>query len=371
MNSKRALVTTGDSAHIQRAWAERQKKLKRNSIALPDLTHVIHPNHEQTRHIIKRMGRFDMNRGGFAANTVKSMCWALRKWRDYCIANQIYAFPLAEDAHFELFLQAMVLSEYSISTTQQIRSLLSIFYEYLEIENPATGRDIAAFIKTLKEDHIDLTGNAYVQKQATALRRHHISKLYDLNDHQPIDRHFFKNVRDVAFIAAAYATCLRMSEIRHLKKRHVIVEGDSKVRVLRTRSKTSINVREKLILDEEARRFLSYFNRVKDKFDDEHYLFSHITSSYKTVTPDIPLSSSVTIEIFKRQCRRLKKAGYLDMAYLEWSAHSCRIGRIQDLKELDNATDLELQRAGEWTTMRMVSLYLRGLVLGDETSSKK
>lgn len=366
MTTKQQLITTGDSSYIQNAWANRQKKINRTRIALPDLTAVIAPSHDLSPHIIKRMQRFDMNRGGFAANTVKGMCSALRKWRDYCVSHRIYAFPLSDDAHFELFLQALVLSHYSVATVQQCRSLISSFYDYLGIPNPASTRDIRAFMKSLKEDYIDLTGNAYTQKQASPLRRHHIEALYQLNDTQPIDRHYFYHIRDIAFIALAYSTCLRMSEIRHVKKRHVEIDSSgTKIRLHRTRSKTSTSVKAKIIEGVAATRFIAYFNRVKDRLEDDHYIFSHITPSYRVITPHIPLTNSVTINIFKRQCLRLQRASLLSNDTQSWSAHSARVGRVQDGREIDNLTDLELQRLGEWTTMRMVSLYLRGLIDGE------
>lgn len=359
MRNSNSLVISTDVKKITEEWSKRSRNLKRNKVELPDLTDVINPQHDDTALIIQRMKRFDYNRGGLAANTVSSLTSALKKWRFFCSAQELYAFPLHDHAYFELFLKSLVLDGYSISTVKQTKSLLSSFYDYLKIDNPAKDEDVKALIKSLIQDHIDLHSEAYRQSQATPMRIHNLHHLYQLNDEEQFNSSYLSNMRDIAFLAIAYSTCLRIDEIRNLKPKHIKVLKSGKIKINRTRSKTSTNVKAKYLTGEEANRLVMYMTKVRAHLSSDDYLFTWITSSYRTPNPQVPITKANAIGIFHRQYKRLSNSPYGIEYTTAWSGHSGRVGHVIDAKIIDKVSDWELMQLGEWTTMRMVSLYLR------------
>lgn len=354
-----SLTVKADVRQIASQWSERANKLQRHRVQLPDLTDVINPKHEHSKHIINRMHRFDSNRGGLTANSVKALCSALKKWKQFCSVQELYAFPLDDHIYFELFLKGMVLDDYSIATIKQTRAMISSFYTYLKIDNPANTPDIKSFIKSLVEDFIDLKGDAYRQSQATPLRRTDLNNLYTLNDTDPISPKFLANLRDIAFLSVAYATCLRVTEISNIKVKHIAKQSNGKVKISRTRSKTSTSVKAKYLESEQAERLLMYYEKVSPYLKQDDYLFTWVTSAYNVPNGQKPLTKSNSIGIFKKQYARLAKSRFGVSYNSPWSGHSARVGRVIDGKVIDDLTDWGLMQLGEWTSMKMVSVYLR------------
>nr|MBF4264977.1 integrase [Vibrio anguillarum] len=70
MKNQLPSVVYSDSELIK-LWKERQKKLKRFDIELPDLSDVINPNSAETKSILNRLINFNKDRGGLSANTLK------------------------------------------------------------------------------------------------------------------------------------------------------------------------------------------------------------------------------------------------------------------------------------------------------------
>nr|MBF4371331.1 hypothetical protein [Vibrio anguillarum] len=111
-------------------------------------------------------------------------------------------------------------------TISQYRNQIGYIYNYLKLPNPVTSTEVKAFMKSLKEDHVELTGTSYRQKQASAFRRIHLNRLIALNKEYQLPKVKWTRIRDIALISLAYATCLREGEICRIMKRHVIVSGE-------------------------------------------------------------------------------------------------------------------------------------------------
>ncbi|MBF4252780.1 hypothetical protein EAY39_12595 [Vibrio anguillarum] len=365
MKNQLPSVVYSDSELIK-LWKERQKKLKRFDIELPDLSDVINPNSAETKSILNRLINFNKDRGGLSANTLKMLVMVLKKWAAFCKLRDVYAFPLMTQQTVELFLMDMVVRGYSIATISQYRNQIGYIYNYLKLPNPVTSTEVKAFMKSLKEDHVELTGTSYRQKQASAFRRIHLNRLIALNKEYQLPKVKWTRIRDIALISLAYATCLREGEICRIMKRHVIVSGeghDRNVMIKRTKSKTTTNVKAKHLKGVYAQTFLKFFDSISPLIENDDYIFSHTSRGGLPLNPTTPMSGLSVDRAFRRQFIRLSEDDTIPLDGISpWTGHSARVGRVQDGYQIDKLNSTQLRRLGDWSSDAMIMLYLRDLI---------
>jgi len=385
LNDKTQVATIGrqlrpnsEDEHTLKLWSKRKESLKRFDVKLPTLSDVIDTECSQYDHIIDRLRKFEHDRGGLAVSTLRMLVVVLKKWKAFCVARELWAFPHSNSKALELFLMKLVVEEKSIATVSQYRSQLLYFFDYLEIYNPGRSPDVKSIIKSLKQDHVELTGEAYQQEQATPFRLRHLEAL---------QRHFntlkkyqisITDQKAMAVVATAYGTALREDEICRIKKRHLHFthnsHGKLAIKLLRTRSKTGVDVRSKWINGECAKVIKVYFDQVSGVLDDEHYLFSSISRCLKPLSPDTAMTGKTVDRLFYRLHKTLKEINEIDPTIENkkaWSGHSARIGRVQDAYQIEKLSFLEIERLGDWKLSTMVKRYLREILELEELDANK
>ncbi len=372
LRSNQIALTESDQETLSK-WRSRQSNLSRFQVTLPTLSEVVDPHCQDYSKILRRLAKFEKDRGGLATTTMKMLSVVLKKWKEFCLKRQIYAFPQLDSSTLELFLMTLVVNDKSIATISQYRSQLLYFFDYLELYNPARSPDIKAIIKSLKEDQVELTGEAYSQEQATPFRLRHLTVL---------DEHFkslwpheirLSDRKAMAVVSTAYASCLREDEICRIKKKHLIKTSDSSgelaFKLTRTRSKTGVDVKSKWITGSYAVTLNEYLNLVDAALDDDHYVFSNVSQGLIPLTPETPMTGKTVDRIFARLHHLLLSKSQLDIALVgkkPWSGHSARIGRVQDAYQIEKLSFLEIERLGDWKLSTMVKRYLREILEQEE-----
>lgn len=368
---------------INQRWKVRQQQVKRHQIELPDLSEDINPTHQESPQIVRSLSKFNSNRGGLKANSLHMFASVIRHWQRFCRERDLFVLPLSYRATGEaltyessaelviLYLKYLAFGDNSrsIATINQHRSQISSLYKHATVPiNPATHPEVSGFLKGLKDDFVEVTGERYSQRQATPFRRKHLDILknyYQSKSATMPPAKKWQLRRDLALVITCYATALRESEIGGIRMKHVSVvqldDGKIKVMIERVRSKTSDNVNAKTIIGTDARFFFEYHRSVKERLGLNDFLFSHHSKHGKPISPDKPLSGMSVDRAFGRCFGLIQKAapGLIEDTTKPFTGHSARIGQLEDGADQGLTLD-ELQKLGEWTSPVMVLRYLRG-----------
>lgn len=367
-----------DPANLESAinskWDERRKKLKRFDIALPDLMAATDPNSPHIEHIKSKLAGFEIDRGGLSAHSLKMLASVLNVWVRYCGKMSFYSFPAPGPDKFVVFFKYLILSERSVATVEQYRSQLSYIYRLIALENPLRDEQVRSLIKSLKKDEADITGEAYTQEQAYPFRQHHLNNLMQVIDNDGFtSKNPWQLKKDIAVAIVAYTTGLREEEIGSIRVKHVtrrVENGQLFVSIKRVRSKSTTNVKPKVVIGTNAERFMAYVDDFSGRLPSpESYIFSHSSRLGKPLNPDTPMSG-VTVDSTFARLYSLHNEHYpmIENDVKSWTGHSARIGRVQDGFAIHKMTIPELMSLGDWTSPMMVMRYLRGFHADDEAN---
>ncbi len=210
--------------------------------------------------MLSRWNRFDRERHGISANSLKMLATCIRTWDSYCARNGAYSIPVNTE-FFMSFLMDKVFEGKSVNTIKQYYAQLCYFFGLFEDITPLHGKEIRGFLKSLINDEADISGRMIQPKQASAFRKHDFDRLTVI-----VDQSNLLQRRDLALVATAYATMLREGELGKVRKKHVDVHSDCKVLISRVRSKTTTTVKPKLIQNEFAQVFFKVLFTIFETF---------------------------------------------------------------------------------------------------------
>lgn len=347
--------------------------LERHRIVLPDLSDSIDPNSPHFSTIIESLNRFDMERGGLAPRTLKTLCSVINVWDSFCKERSLYAFPISEAVALSFFQHQRYDKNLSIATLNQYRAQLSYLLSYLQIDNVLNCRTIKDFFKPLRRDHVELSQTAYKQKQAFGLRGEDLKFIIERYNVTEL-----RSLRDLAFICIAYGTALRESELCRIQIKHIVTLSNGDLRITRTQSKTSSSAPTKSVFGVLAGIVRLFINQLENHFSGltpDSYLFARLVVADESITAyrmigHTPMSASTVASIFQRMYKFAKRNGitFASPNPHEWSAHSARVGAVQTAF-INGRTDAELRQIGDWTSNSMVQRYIRALEITDAESS--
>lgn len=238
MPNRRSQFELSDSLYgkLDEKWKGRKSALERFKIQLPDISSSIDPSLANWREVLQRWKRFDRERHGISANSLKMLATCIRTWDSYCASNGVYSIPVNTE-FFMSFLMHKVFEGKSINTIKQYYAQLCYFFGLFDDITPLQGKEVRGFLKSLINDEADIAGRMIQPKQAAAFRKHDFDRLLEI-----VDYHDLRQRRDLALVSVAYATMLREGELGKIRKKHVFIHSKNKVTISRVRSKTTTTV---------------------------------------------------------------------------------------------------------------------------------
>ncbi|MCL9779815.1 tyrosine-type recombinase/integrase [Vibrio sp. S4M6] len=359
MASRRSQFDMKDSVSgkLDEHWKGRKATLERFKVKLPDITESIDPSLHEYHVVINKWKRFDRERNGISANSLKMLATCIRTWDSYCAENGVYSIPVNTE-FFMSFLMQKVSEGKSVNTIKQYYAQLSYFFGLFEDTTPLHGREVRGFLKSLINDEADISGYMVQPKQASAFRKHDFDRLVGI-----VDKTNLRQRRDLALVSVAYATMLREGELGRIRKKHITVHSDRKVTISRVRSKTSSTVKPKLIQEQFAEVFLLFYQPFSQQLSEDDFIFSHMSRSGKALNPTVPCSGRAVDSAFQRLYNLLLQDGHKFASLCErpWSGHSGRVGGVQDGYLIKNLSITQLMQSGDWTSVQMPMRYLRNI----------
>ncbi|MEZ8238626.1 MULTISPECIES: site-specific integrase [Vibrio] len=379
-SSSQGIALREDDYDVMSKWKQRQSKLGRFQVNFPDLIELIDPLSENADFIVIRANKFNKDRGGLSKSTTQQLASVLRAWAKFCVDRGIYAFPQPNSNAVELYLMHLIALDKSIATINQHRNQLRYIYDYLEVYNPLRSPDVKAITKSLKLDYVELTGNSYTQNQATPLRAVHLNALFDHFDNLDLKiraRVSLKQRKYLAIASTLYSTCLREDEICRIKLKDLIEtfdeNGDVAFKVLRTRSKTGVDVKSKFVTGRYAVTLKSYLTRVTPILHSTDFVFSNISEGLVALSPSTPPTGttidrnlSSLFQIFTQLNSENLEADISVYNKPNWTGHSGRIGRVVDEYVINKLRIDQIQPIGDWKSTQMVLVYLREVMENEE-----
>ncbi|MBD0788134.1 site-specific integrase [Vibrio sp. Y2-5] len=342
----------------------RLPRFKVKMVSVEELAHSIDPNFSGYENWLRQYQEFQLERGGKSHSYISSLNTTMRAFDSFCVEQQSYCYP-AHPRTIAYWFESLISQGKKINTVKQHKAMLSFLFETIfgvaPNQNPAKHDLIVnTVIKAAKRDIIESDNVTDRELQALPMR---ISDLEAL--HQITTRANAKYFRDLVFVSLCYATMLRVSEIRTLKKwqvqEHMNTEGD--YQIVRVRSKTTDSPEPKSVTGDFANLLREYLERFCIPLNDKDFIFSELTHFQGFKDPKKPMSLKGAIEIFGRCHKRLygedttKKLGRRDV----FTAHSCRVGGAIDGFIIHKLSVAELMVLGDWKSEEMLSRYLRGV----------
>ena len=280
---------------------------------------------------------FQRLEGAYAPNTIKSYYADVRHFVDWSVTHDRNPFPLS-DVQLTSYIESMQFT-HRFTTIQ--RKLVAIKKVHELLGHPT--------IQCSAEFHLALRrirrGQSSHRRQARGINRDLLLRMIEA---QPND---LFGTRNRALLSLGYDFLARRSELVALKRNDIEFLGDGSLRAIIRRSKTDQFGRGRLVYgskrsSELLKKWLKYLP------DDATWIFQPI--QHHTLKPG-PLCCRSVSEIIKTAV--INTRGDRPRAH-EVSGHSLRVGAAQDL--LINGHDLSaIMRAGGWTSIRVVSDYLR------------
>jgi len=280
---------------------------------------------------------FQRLEGAYAPNTIKSYYADVRHFVDWSVTHDTNPFPLS-DVQLTSYIESM---QFTHRYTTIQRKLVAIKKVHELLGNPS--------VQCSAEFHLALRrirrGQSSHRRQAHGINRDLLLRMIEA---QPND---LSGTRNRALLSLGYDFLARRSELVALKLNDIEFLGDGSLRASVRGSKTGQFGRGRLVYgsnrsSELLRKWLKHLP------NDATWIFRPI--QHQTLKPG-PLCCRSVSEIIKTAV--IKTRGDRPRAH-EVSGHSLRVGAAQDL--LIRGHDLSaIMRAGGWTSIRVVSDYLR------------
>jgi len=280
---------------------------------------------------------FQRLEGAYAPNTIKSYYADVRHFVDWSVTHDRNPFPLS-DVQLTSYIERMQFT-HRFTTIQ--RKLVAIKKVHELLGHPT--------VQCSAEFHLALRrirrGQSSHRRQAHGINRDLLLRMIEA---QPND---LFGTRNRALLSLGYDFLARRSELVALKRNDIEFLGDGSLRAIIRRSKTDQFGRGRLVYgskrsSELLKKWLKYLP------DGTTWIFHPI--QHQALKPG-PLCCRSVSEIIKTAV--IKTRGDRPRAH-EVSGHSLRVGAAQDL--LIRGHDLSaIMRAGGWTSIRVVSDYLR------------
>ena len=274
----------------------------------------------------------------YSANTRKAYRLHARKWTSYCRANNIH--PL--EPSLQQLCNYLENCGHAPPTCKQFLSMLSLACRLSKVpditKHDAVKATLFAITKAAPPSH---QSGAIDQSVWEQLREYFLG-LIDGNTMRLLDR------RDFMMCWLLRACLLRVSEVTAVKIRHI--KFDDRVLFV-PRSKTDQQAEgEVLYIPLILREHLHYYIQMITGDND------HAPAFPKMQRDDIITEEFMSVDYARYVIKQRLIAAGIDGA----SSHGFRIGMTQDLAE-DNASLLNIQRAGRWKSPDMPAYYTRNI----------
>jgi integrase len=343
-------------------WAEQKERLRRFKLHFPNLNESFDPHWTELSHVRKNLDEFEENRGGLSLHTLRMLAFVVRKWDEYCKAQNVYSFPIHAPILLTWFKSLKLEFNVKINTLKQYRAQLSLFHKIMDTDDVTKLPAIATFFKSLPKDEMEITGSQVIELQAKPFRKHHLLRLMDLWGNEKRAMPY----RDLAVLTVAYGTLLREVEIGKIRKKHVKFLENGDINIERVTSKTTISPEPKRLTGRFSAIVKRYIQTYCQPLDDDDFIFCWLTvkggrpAGYRQT----PMSGMTIDRIYQRAHDLLADLGDIvpstEAHRNIWSGHSSRVGALQDGYHAGLSLT-QLIQLGDWKSDSMVLRYLRGL----------
>lgn len=342
-----------------------KENLSRFKIPLPELDGAIDPDHPNLKTILDNMAIFEATRGGFSKATQKNMFSAVRSWIRFTEYIELaYAFPIHPRMFYYWILHLKNEQKVSYATLMSRKNLIAIFLNQLGFANVTEDKLIKDFFRGVKKDMAESDLSKVEQKVASPFRASDLNRQIEIVG--TLEQAGPKLFKDLAYMTIAYSTALREEEIFTLKRKNVIISGDT-VTIVRTKSKTSAAPPKKSIIGRYAGIVKKYIELVEKGVelynhvtpsspveDQEYYIFGWILKNGQIKDPLKPMNGVSVLRLFRKAYER--QSVFKGRC---WSGHSARCGAVVDGHVVHKMNAVDLMSIGDWTNMGTVKRYLR------------
>lgn len=280
---------------------------------------------------------FQRLEGAYAPNTIKSYYADVKHFVDWSVVIKVQPLPLSNTT-LTRYIESM---QFTHRYATNLRKLVAIkkVNELLGYPQVEYSTEFHLTLRRIRR------GQSAERRQARGINRDLLMRMINAQS----DDLF--GIRNRALLSLGYDFLARRSELVALKRDDIEFLGDGSLRAVIRRSKTDQFGRGRLVYGStRSAELLSAW--LKHLGCDATWIFCPIKR--QTPKPE-PLCCRSVSDIIKAAV--IKTRGERPREY-EISGHSLRVGAAQDL--LISGHDLAaIMRAGGWTSVRVVSDYLR------------
>ncbi|MGH8159222.1 MAG: tyrosine-type recombinase/integrase [Rhodanobacter sp.] len=302
-------------------------------------------------HLAKRKRRAEK---AFAANTRRALASDWRVWVAFCTHRGCPTMPAAVD-DVEAFLEAQIEGGKKRSTMDRYLSSLAQAHRVAEVPNPLDTEDGRLMLKAFRRDE---RISAY-RKQTKGMGWEHVEAIVSgMDPERAID------VRDAVTLLVGYDTQRRRSELVAFRWADLSDPfPDGSARLFLARSKTDSTGKGRwLYVSSLTLQWLVLWRAISGQSTGA------ILRSVRRVKKDVRCDGELAGSEVSRILKKLAKHAGITGSF-EFSGHSLRVGKTQDLFE-NNVSLAEVMRAGGWASPVMPVHYAEALEEGRGAAAK-